>query len=157
MKKDMKRHSFNRHSSHAKHPSWQWIFAITMSIFISMIVIIVAYKYPFQTPISSFIPGPIVSYTEKIRSWITERKEHFHKKMDKVKQVALRRVDSNPPPIQFEFYTALPNMQIPVPEPETKVSSSTTKSTQEKKSIALFDAERLQREFKQELNKNLKN
>jgi len=156
MKKDLKRYSFNKQLSHAKYPRWQWIVVIAMSVFIAAIVVIAVLHYPLQKTVSSFIPGPIASYAEEIRSWMIERKAHFHKKMETVKQVALRRVDSNPP-IQFEFYTALPNMHIPVPEPVKTVSSAMPKSTSKiKKTIAVFDAERLQREFKQELTQNSK-
>lgn len=52
----------------------------------------------------------------KISTWIAAHKTHLHDGLAKVKQIASNK-DAEDEPIHFEFYTALPNMQVKVNTP----------------------------------------
>lgn len=164
MKKDFKRNSSNKQTSRLRR---RWVAVISAaSIFIFGGVVLIADQYMQKSFISRVIPPIASSYVEQMKNWVAERKNHLHKNLEKVKQVAVRKSEP-PPPIHFEFYTALPNMQVPLPEtekneihpvvatanqalpatiPQTKKISTTNANT------TIFDADRLQRALKEELN-----
>lgn len=162
MKKDLKRKSSKKNSSHSK---WRWVLIGSASIICCM-VILVADLYREHSLISTFIPSNVSLYVEQMKSWIAERRNHLHKNLEKVKQVAVRKGDPSPP-IHFEFYTALPNMQVPIPESAKSEESVVAAANQSHKitppikkpsvnvaNTTIFDADRLQRAFKEELNQN---
>lgn len=51
-------------------------------------------------------------YASRVSGWITERKNHLNKKIVKIKRDVLRDKENEEIPVHFEFYTALPNMNI---------------------------------------------
>lgn len=105
---------------------------------------------------------PIKSYVAYLENWMAERKNHINQNLEKVKRVAVN--DENAPPIHFEFYTALPNMQVKVSEPKEDVKEKiviaenkpvATKPLPEKNVVAtsaIFDDSKLQHAIEQELN-----
>lgn len=46
-----------------------------------------------------------------MQHWVSASRHHLHQDLVKVKQLAAKKKEG-PPPIHFEFYTALPNMQV---------------------------------------------
>lgn len=57
-------------------------------------------------------------YYAKITHWASEQRTQISKSVEKTKQAVTAKNDV-PPEVHFEFYTALPNMQVPVPKPAT--------------------------------------
>jgi cell division protein FtsN len=126
--------------------------------------VVIADQYLQKSLISPFIPPIVSSYVEQMKSWVAERKNHLNKNLEKVKQVAVRKSEPAPP-IHFEFYTALPNMQVPLPEMEKNENpivatansglpatiSQIKKTATNISSNTIFDADRLQRALKEEL------
>lgn len=77
-----------------------------------MLFLCLAGFFSYNKP-SSF--SPIISSSfSQLKFWVSECKRRFQQKVVKVKQAV---VNKNPiePDIHFEFYTALPNMQITAP------------------------------------------
>jgi len=105
---------------------------------------------------------PVKSYVAYFKDWTAEHKNRINQNLEKVKRVAVN--DANSPPIHFEFYTALPNMQVKVSEPKDNVKEKiiitenkpvATKVLSEKNVIttsAIFDDTKLQHAIEQELN-----
>lgn len=70
--------------------------------------------------LSSILHGPafLASFYSQARVWLVERKANLQhglaKKIEKPKTPLVSKHDAEPP-IHFEFYSALPNMQVSVP------------------------------------------
>lgn len=64
---------------------------------------------------SLFVVGGLVaagwSHPQVFQHWVSASRQHLHHDIAKVKQLAANKKEG-PPPIQFEFYTALPKMQV---------------------------------------------
>lgn len=50
----------------------------------------------------------------KLSAFIDQHRHHLQKNLTKAKQLVANKEEAEPPPIHFEFYTALPNMQVKV-------------------------------------------
>ena len=61
--------------------------------------------------------GLVVSTVGQIKTWARDRKNNLQQGVVKVKQLAIKK-PAEEPQIHFEFYTALPDMQMTAPEPE---------------------------------------
>jgi hypothetical protein len=82
----------------------------------------------------------VLSYKERLHTWIAEHKGQVHQGLVKVKQLAAKKSDESAEPhIHFEFYTALPNMQTSVPELAV--------------AKPVFKAEELEREFSEQIKR----
>ena len=58
----------------------------------------------------------VVASVAHVKTWLAERHQHLHQHMTQVKQLAANKPAAEPA-IHFEFYTALPNMQVSRAEP----------------------------------------
>lgn len=119
------------------------------------------YRY-LQTP--EAFPR-VASYVERSQEWLQRNRSRLHQDIEKVKKIAANKPEAAPP-IHFEFYTALPHMQVklpgdvkeeaqrpqnPVMTAESVVSNKPLKPVAGEKPI--FDADQLQRAFGEELEK----
>jgi hypothetical protein len=66
------------------------------------------------------------NYFSKATLWITQHKKNLQHNLVKVKHMADNKSESEPE-IKFEFYTTLPDMQVPLP---TQLSQAEPSSTQ---------------------------
>ncbi len=75
--------------------------------------------------------------------WVSKSRQHLHRDLAKVKQLAVKTKEG-PPPIHFEFYTALPNMQVgnvpSLPKAATPVAKVNTRPV-------IVSANELEKEF----------
>lgn len=78
----------------------------------------VFYKHRIQT-----IKFVTVSYAE-MKAWVTAHRSHVGQQLKAARQIALK--EQSPPEIHFEFYTALPKMQI---NPTDSVKEAKVEST----------------------------
>lgn len=110
-----------------------------------------AYRYHLTEPDS------ILKTVSNLKNWMADRKAGLNKQVAKAKQLATHKPESKPN-VHFEFYTALPKMQI---EPSI-ASSESVKRDQSKQIVErkkespnqlnkVFDAEALERDFSQQL------
>lgn len=68
---------------------------------------------------------PVVTASvDHIKQWLAERKNHLNKGLVKVKKLAAANKNEAEPQIHFEFYSALPSMQMSAP-----VAAENTKAT----------------------------
>lgn len=108
----------------------------------------------------------ILSYFSRIEAWVAERKQHWQKggardNTVKAKITTANKNNNSPPPIHFEFYTALPDMQVAVSEPvmqaKTVVTSgsvvSKKSSSSSIKNVTVVSAEELEQEFSKQLKR----
>lgn len=74
------------------------------------------------------------NYYSKITTWITERHTHLDKKVNHSKRVVAANQDDTESQIHFEFYTALPNMNVTqlnsVIKKDTKASTASTRKVE---------------------------
>ncbi|MFZ2315193.1 MAG: hypothetical protein WAW86_06000 [Gammaproteobacteria bacterium] len=70
------------------------------------------------------VSGLIAAFSmrpELMQHWVNASRHHLHQDIAKVKELAAKQKEG-PPPIHFEFYTALPKMQVgsalPVSKPQ---------------------------------------
>lgn len=97
---------------------WGWVLIAFIFLLVLPLLGYAIYKHKQNT-----LNTPVVSdYFSKIENWMGERKAHWQKKLvnDNSKKVKSFTTTKNQavPQIHFEFYTALPNMQVIVTEPE---------------------------------------
>lgn len=110
----------------------------------------------------------VAAYVERSQEWLSQHNTRLHQNIEKVKKIASNKPDATPP-IHFEFYTALPHMQVKLPDAakeedestppsanpvitaESVVSNKPLKPSSGTKPI--FDADQLQRAFGEELQK----
>lgn len=112
MKRSAKRTS---RSLSAGQLPWRAIAVLSILILFSLCALLVSYQY-HKNPKN--YPAILASIT-KMTNWVSERKNHLHKNIVKVKQLATSK---NPEdvPIHFEFYSALPKMQMIAPVDKTE-------------------------------------
>lgn len=113
-----------------------------------------SFQYKQNTLFNSFLS----SYFGQVENWIAARKNHLQKGLaddeDKAKKKSvIAQKNQSPRPIHFEFYTALPNMQVALPTPIMEVKKPETikvvaeKKMQVDKKIAVVSAEELEKEL----------
>lgn len=96
------------------------LFALALVLFIGGVGVL-GYQHGQSAPGIHLVS----SYYSRITTWIAERRTHLVRgSFAKVKQLAAK--EEAPPQIHFEFYTALPTMQVNADQPLT-VASETPK------------------------------
>jgi len=113
------------------------------------------FAYRYQSHITEL--ESISQAISHLKSWMADRKTGLNKQVAKAKQLAIRKPEPKPS-VHFEFYTALPKMQI---EP-SHIASDSLKKDQPKQVVNhskaltnpfnnVFDAEQLEKDFLQQL------
>jgi len=102
----------------------------------------------------------IASGVQRVADWVAARKTHMSEKLEKVGRMAANKEANNAEQqVHFEFYTALPNMQIVAMESETSEASVPKKvspivpSVAKKVSPIVVSANDLERELSEQLSK----
>ncbi len=98
------------------------------------------------------MPTYISAYITRFNTWIAERKHHLNP-VAKVKQIAMDKTNA-PEPIHFEFYTALPNMQVGMPNSVSHSNVVDNEKTNGKKAVnaaPFISAEQLEKDFAREI------
>lgn len=120
------------------------------------------YRY-LQTP--EAFPR-VAAYVERSQVWLQRNRTRLHQDIEKVKKIAANKPEAAPP-IHFEFYTALPHMQVKLPgDVKEEEAQRPTKPVMTAESVVsekplkpmagnkpIFDADQLQRAFSEELQK----
>jgi hypothetical protein len=86
---------------------------VPLMIFFAVLLsgaLLLIFEYKRVLSICSAVSG----YSSRVMIWMAERKTHLHHGLKEVKQI--NETDSTEQPVHFEFYTALPTMQVSVPE-----------------------------------------
>jgi len=173
MKKDNAKRKFSAKqlSKNGVHAKWLWTAVLCLMAALVSGIGFLSY-YPINSAMkSSLLSAKVSSYYINMNTWVAERKQRLHQNMEKVKQIAVNRKDVNPD-IHFEFYTALQNMKVSVPDSNataiqqptannniTKLAENvikpSAKAASDNHSVAaqsIFDAEKLQLALKNEFN-----
>jgi len=79
----------------------------------------------------------------RFNQWVVEKKSHFQKKLDK-KLVAVEE-----PQVHFEFYTALPNMQVTVSQAISRQEKPIAPSKQIAAKTVFLNPDELEHDFLQ--------
>jgi hypothetical protein len=147
MKKDfIRKKAYKKRSSRVRWP---------MVIMIGVIVLFGAGFWKDQHSAQPKLLPMLSAQMTRAKVWMTERKEYLHNDIEKVKRIAVNSEEA--PPVQFEFYNALPNMQVAISAPsvETPKKKIIIHKPSENKKLAanstIFDADRLQRAFDEEM------
>lgn len=156
------RKDFAKRKLSAKQASvrrWGWIFfAFAAAIFfLAAGCLIFQYKEKmFNTPFIS-------SFFSRAQIWIAARKNHLQKGVvrdtaAKTQSFAVSKHQA-PAPIHFEFYTALPNMQVTLPAPVMEVQKKEDRVAAVKKSpavnkVVVVSAEELEKELSRHFMQN---
>lgn len=77
-----------------------------------------------------------------MQHWVSASRHHLHQDLAKMKQLAIKKKEG-PPPIHFEFYTALPKMQVGNALPISKPAPVTVVKTKP----VIVSANELEREL----------
>lgn len=122
-------------------------------------VLIIGFSFLFYFCYQSSFSFFVSSYTSSFKDWMSKRKKHFYQAKIKVKQLKPNKPIENEPEIHFEFYTALPNMQIPVPDIDLTKNQKIKRNKENKKIIVqskpvIFNADRLEQEWSAEIKEN---
>lgn len=140
MKTEFKNKKYSRRS----HARTKWLI-----IFIFMLIILLfasgVFIYKHKKPL--VLTQIFTSEFNRVKSWLDERKQGWRKNLVKTQPVVNHK-DEIKPDIHFEFYTALPRMQIKVqenPKPENITNDA-----------KIFDAEKLQHSLANEIHKSEK-
>jgi cell division protein FtsN len=151
MKKDVERKSYAiKQTASAKSTKRRWMLSSLVIITLCAAIIITSqYKKP------SIVSAKLASYSMRIQNWIAERKNHLHQDIIKVQQIAANKND-NDQQIHFEFYTALPNMQVSVADLSARDDRSAPKVVAVKKTVntAIINADQLERELNSEMKQS---
>lgn len=116
---------------------------------------------PENAKLLSFLFAPRVTekisvYCVSMNGWIAHHKAEFNKNLATVKQATIVKENAEQD-IHFEFYSALQDMQVTLPE---KDKSPVNKRPVVAKATGIFDADKLQNalndEFSQIQKKNVK-
>lgn len=144
--------------------TWVFVFALVAILLGSLLW----FGYQYQS-LSAQGTHKMTAYVAQMQQWMTERKTRLHDKVDSVKKIVTHKLDPNPP-IHFEFYTALPHMQIKLSDASKTEGSArrinatmTADSVVNRKpvkqpvvSAGIFDANQLQRALHEELQRKEK-
>jgi len=104
-----------------------------------------------------------------VTHWFSERKQHLHQGIEKVKQMT-KNQETTPEQIHFDFYTALPAMQMPASvatnenldtQPTSHSTPKTVKPDVQKPTNlaaerALFDPTEIEQDFSNQLTHSQK-
>lgn len=115
----------NRHSARKNYSDKQGLARWQMALLAGLAAAVVggAVIY-FCLHKSGVQTGTLVSsYVSRFRGWVGERKTHLNHGLDKVKKLAANKTEAEPQ-IHFEFYTALPKMQVKVADLTAKTGVS---------------------------------
>lgn len=111
MKKDFskKHHRYAARANNAGQTPWRWIISMA---FIAMLFCggFMAFQYKKNPQAYPFLQA----YVSKVTLWVESHRKHLRQDMVKVKRLATNK-NSEQEEIHFEFYTALPNMQMNLP------------------------------------------
>lgn len=109
---------------------WRVIFLLMLGLVLTMSTVFVVKKQKIIWH-SSFL----TTYVTRINVWIAARKNSSANSLAKQNLDKLKSLTSNkstPPSIHFEFYTALPNMQVVIPS-QTFVSAEEKSETEKQR------------------------
>ena len=121
----------------------QWIlFAVIALVFAGLVYLEYHYKVT-----STRFPA-VKAYVSRVTSWIAERKSHLHNELSKVKQLAATQNNASQE-VHFEFYTALPKMQVTVPEITRQVAPKPAIAANK----AIVSVDELEKELASEIEK----
>ena len=117
---------------------------ITIVFCMLLLLGVVFLVYQYRKPPRGF--PAISAYTHKLKAWMSERKSHLQQglKEKTIQKPKLAHKNELREPVHFEFYTALPNMQMAPRELAEKVP---VPSHDVKASQTIINAEELEREF----------
>src|SRR3990167_2707059 len=100
-----------------RHKYWRW--GLSIGFFAALIFFGGILLYRDKTnPFSTLFNTPALS---RLVAWIGDHKAHVRQNVVKVKQLVTNKEETEPA-IHFEFYTALPDMQVTVPGSVSAVS-----------------------------------
>ncbi len=140
-------------TAHTKR-MWWWV----MILAVLVLVISAGSFFVYKKRLPVF---PVVSaYVMRVKTWIAERKVRLHQGITKVKQIAVNKNEAEPA-IHFEFYTALPNMQVTIPDTQVRDNQASRNVNQAKrdkpkttKKLAIISAEQVDHELATEFIQN---
>ncbi|RDI41679.1 SPOR domain-containing protein [Aquicella lusitana] len=129
-------------------PLKRW--AVFASVFAILGCCVAYFAYQHIRANAGFSEGAV--YFSQIKNWFGERKSRLRQDIAKAKQLVKNREKPAEPTIHFEFYTALPNMQVTVSEPADKAEKSKNEiKMASKRHPAFLNADELEREFAKEI------
>jgi cell division protein FtsN len=96
-----------------KQTGKRWIVLVALIALLGAGLSVAVYQYKNHTLTTSVI----TTYANRFKTWIAEHRHHLQQGLVKVKQLATTKPEDQP--IHFEFYTALPKMQVTVSAPDT--------------------------------------
>lgn len=97
------RHAAKRSSHHGRRISYLWSLVFVVLLIGAGFYV---YKYRSSLPVTG-----ISGYVEKISTWVKDYRGQLKQKIDKAKSL-VKDAEAPPPEMHFEFYSALPNMQM---------------------------------------------
>jgi hypothetical protein len=145
-----KRYSARRNS---KSIRFRRFFLLSL-LFVFLCFGVFLYRYPSAQLTQT---GTVSQTISHLKNWMIDRKAGLNKQVAKAKQLAIHKSEPKPA-VHFEFYTALPKMQI---EPSHTSSDSLKNNSprqlvnRSQESISplnnVFNAEQLEKDFSQQL------
>jgi len=101
--------NFSKKGYAAKKPLISWRMGLLLGSLASVLgaVIFIVYLHMRHPQVEILVSA----YFSRMKTWVSERKSHLNQGLVKVKRLAANKSDPAPE-IHFEFYTALPNMQV---------------------------------------------
>lgn len=103
-------------------------------------------KHPEQFPMAT-------AFFTSVKSWFSEHKQQLHQNIESVKQMT-KNQETPPEQIHFDFYTALPAMQMPASMAAKENEPAAVKPAKER---ALFDPAELEEDFSKQMMQSRKN
>lgn len=124
-----------------KSRGWVWLGLLLVAVVSGFFV------YQHQTTANASFGG--LQFVSGMKTWFAKRHEHLQQGIIKSKHRVTEAAVEEVPPIHFEFYKALPNSQVPLPEArvekEAKVSAP-------KKKVEIANADELEQELSEAAN-----
>jgi flagellar basal body-associated protein FliL len=104
----MNRHLKNKKfaTKYRQNKRFLWIVVV-----VGMTLLLGAILFVYYPRSASNHTGFFSTYYTQIKAWMADRRGHLTKKASQPKHVLAKQHESEPQ-IHFEFYTALPNMQV---------------------------------------------
>ncbi len=128
-----------KRTANGTHDNWQWVISIVMIVLVTAAACFFTYKKP--SPIVPFVS----SYVTRLKIWITERKAHLHQSIVQAKRLDVNKNEVEHD-IHFEFYTALPSMQVTIPDRNAQDNRQLSSNT------AIVSVDQLEQELSEEFN-----
>ncbi|EKD70448.1 MAG: hypothetical protein ACD_46C00533G0009 [uncultured bacterium] len=151
MKKEYSHRYAVKRSRAGSRNRFKLLISIAVIIFIGAVSFYVYRYYPEKLTMAG-------EYAKRLSAWAGEYRQHWRQKLVKVKELAQSN-DAPPPEIHFEFYSALPNMQMNAADiVQDEKNQTRTKTIKKKKSgkslaenTAIVDAEELENDISEQI------